>query len=161
MLHSIRTAAFATASAAIVLGAVSFTAQAKEASAVAAGFGQSGQAAAEETTAPTQQTAEVVTGGFASDTDAGTDDVLVDLTFTLINASIVDIHYVFVSPETSDNWGDDQLGQHILPSGYEIDLPVYGELDECFYDIQVISSYGESLEFWGVDLCEVTEVEVY
>ena len=80
--------------------------------------------------------------------------------FTIVNASYQDIFYVFVSPDTSDSWGNDVLEDYILPSGGYADIQMDGYGNHCYFDIQVASYSGETLEFWGVDLCTVSEVVV-
>ncbi|MEZ5670617.1 MAG: hypothetical protein R3F55_24915 [Alphaproteobacteria bacterium] len=80
--------------------------------------------------------------------------------FTVVNDSAQDIYYLFVSPQSSDNWGDDILGQSIIPAGDYVDVQMDNFGSECLFDIQVANAYGETLEFWGVDLCSVSQVVV-
>lgn len=81
--------------------------------------------------------------------------------FTIYNDSYSDIHYVFVSPDTSDNWGDDVLGHDILLAGYgaDIDMTAFG--NHCVFDVQIANEFGEVIEFWGVDFCSTSEIVVY
>lgn len=141
MLRTIRTAFVATAATAIAMTAASLSAQA----------GKVDLNTATETTPAAQTETTPVTQGFP----AGAQD------FVIVNESYYDIYYIFVSPDTSDTWGDDILGaESILPAGYELDVAVDGFDSHCIFDIQVVSEIGETLEFWGVDLCSVSEVVV-
>ena len=80
--------------------------------------------------------------------------------FTVVNQSGQDIYYIFVSPDYSDNWGDDVLAQNILPAGSTVDIRMDNFGSHCTFDIQVADRDGDALEFWGVDLCRVSQVVV-
>ena len=80
--------------------------------------------------------------------------------FTVYNDSAQDIYYIFVSPDYSEDWGNDVLADAILPAGTAFDIYMDGFGSHCFFDIQVANAYGETLEFWGVDLCSVSSVVI-
>lgn len=105
----------------------------------------------------TAAVATVAAAGFlaaAATAQAGQQD------FTVYNDSAQDIYYIFVSPDYSEDWGNDVLADAILPAGTAIDIQVDGFGSHCTFDIQVANAYGETLEFWGVDLCSVSSVYV-
>lgn len=41
----------------------------------------------------------------------------VEVDVVLINKSDWDIHHLFLSPTSDDDWGSDQLGEHVLEAG--------------------------------------------
>jgi hypothetical protein len=105
----------------------------------------------------TAAAATVAAAGFlaaAGSAQAGQQD------FTIYNDSVQDIYYIFVSPDYSDNWGNDVLADAILPAGAAVDIRMDGYGSHCTFDIQVANAYGDTLEFWGVNLCTVGAVYV-
>jgi len=79
--------------------------------------------------------------------------------FTLRNRSDVDISYVYVSASAQDDWGDDVLGEDILPAGDSVDI-TFDRFDgeTCNYDIKVVGSGGELGYLYKVDLCRISTV---
>ena len=75
------------------------------------------------------------------------------------NSGSVPLDDIRVSPDYSTRWGGDRLGAVVEPGdGVTLDLNDYA--NDCFFDIQVGDSNGGSREFWGVDLCTETQLEV-
>jgi hypothetical protein len=79
--------------------------------------------------------------------------------FTLVNNSSVDISFVYVSPTSVDDWGDDVMGTDTLSSGSSVDIS-FSKFDAslCSYDIKVVGSGGEQGFLYKVDLCSVSTV---
>lgn len=75
------------------------------------------------------------------------------------NSGSVPLSTLRVSPDYSTRWGDDQLGPTQLEPGDEVRVPLPDE-ENCFYDVQVGDTTGESREFWGVDVCNQRTLEV-
>ncbi len=80
--------------------------------------------------------------------------------FEVENASGMDIYYVYVSPDFSDNWGNDLLAEAILPTGgtMQVELNSYG--DHCMYDMLVIWEDGYQQDSYGIDLCQYDSIVV-
>ena len=75
------------------------------------------------------------------------------------NSGSVPLEAIRVSPDYSTRWGGDRLGAVIEPGdGVTVDLDEFA--NDCFFDIQVGDSNGGSREFWGVDVCTETHLEV-
>ena len=75
------------------------------------------------------------------------------------NSGSVPLDAIRVSPDYSTRWGDDRLGAVVQPGdGVTLNLNDYA--NDCFFDIQVNDANGDSREFWGVDLCTETHLEV-
>jgi hypothetical protein len=80
--------------------------------------------------------------------------------FTLINGSDgVVITHVYVAPSSSNDWGDDILGQDVLNPGESV-LIYFQRFDgaTCFYDIRVTGKNDEQGELYQVDLCSTDTV---
>lgn len=81
-----------------------------------------------------------------------------DPSFNLINRSSRVIYEAYASPSSDSNWGQDRLGQNIIPAGrsFVIRLPQ----GECNYDVRVVYERqgGPSEERRNVNLCNLTEL---
>ena len=74
--------------------------------------------------------------------------------FTILNDTGYDVHYIFISPDYSDDWEEDVLGdEEILPAGESYDVTFSGYGDHCSFDIRLVDEDGDSYTKWGVDLC--------
>lgn len=81
-----------------------------------------------------------------------------DPSFNLVNRSNRVIYEAYASPSSDSNWGQDRLGQNIVPAGrnFVIRLPQ----GECIYDLRVVYDRqgGPPEERRNVNLCNLTEV---
>lgn len=73
--------------------------------------------------------------------------------FTLVNETDFVVSYVYISPASSDEWGDDILTVDVLGAGDECDVYFNGH-DGCAWDIKAVASDGSSAVWSGIDLCE-------
>ena len=75
------------------------------------------------------------------------------------NATGEDLYYLFVSHSESDSWGDDMLGDEILPDGetYRVFL---SNQSSSIFDIQAKNEDGERFTYMGVDV-ETTDITVH
>ena len=78
------------------------------------------------------------------------------LQFTLINDSSQDVYYLYVSPSYSDDWGEDVLGEEIIPSGTASEIIIDDGSDTCEYDLLAIAPTEDEVEDYGLDLCEIS-----
>ena len=78
--------------------------------------------------------------------------------FTLHNDSSLDIDYVYVSPSASNFWGDDILGEDVLPSGEQVDITFDDPRTTCVWDIKAVAHDGSEGYIYNVDLCSVSDV---
>jgi hypothetical protein len=80
--------------------------------------------------------------------------------FVVRNNTSNDVHYIYVSPVTSNDWEEDVLGaDHILPAYTEVAIGMNGYGDQCYFDIKIVDASGYTQEYYGVDLCSVTYVD--
>jgi hypothetical protein len=79
--------------------------------------------------------------------------------FELINNTGQTIQQVYVSPSKDDDWGDDILGNDVLPAGRRVNI-TFGRFAEaaCYYDIKVITESGAEGRLDDVNLCEISTV---
>lgn len=93
-------------------------------------------------------------GGLAAGAQAQTGDP----SFNLVNRSGRTIYEAYASPSTDSNWGQDRLGQNVVPAGrsFVIRLPQ----GECIYDVRVVYDRqgGPAEERRNINLCNLTEL---
>lgn len=101
---------------------------------------------------------QVVFGGTARAPAAGGGQAAGnDPSFRLVNRTGRTIERAFASPSADNNWGQDRLGQHLLPNGryLTIRLPADGN---CEYDVRVIYQGGGEDEQRRLNTCARNEV---
>ena len=95
-------------------------------------------------------------GGLAAPAQAQTGDP----SFNLVNRSNRVIYEAYASPSSDSNWGQDRLGNNMVPAGrsFVIRLPQ----GECIYDVRVVydRAGGPSEERRNINLCNVTELRL-
>ena len=80
-----------------------------------------------------------------------------DSTFALANRSGRQVNEIYFSSSSNDNWGNDRLGQNVLPNGTSRQFrPSPGGN----YDFRIVFDNGQAVERRGVDLCAVSTVTV-
>lgn len=93
-------------------------------------------------------------GGLAAGAQAQTGDP----SFNLVNRSGRVIYEAYASPATDSNWGQDRLGQNVVPAGrsFVVRLPQ----GECIYDVRVVYDRqgGPAEERRNINLCNLTEL---
>lgn len=73
-----------------------------------------------------------------------------DSVVTLVNESAWDIHHLYLSSTSDEEWGPDQLGDHVIGSGENFEL--HGvPCDD--YDVKIVDEDGDSCVVGGVTLC--------
>jgi hypothetical protein len=85
----------------------------------------------------------VALDGFVTWRVTGGDGETVSL--TIVNGSPVDVGYVYLTPNRSDQWGDDLLGDHAIASGER--LRVIG-IGQGIYDVRAEDSNQNVLGTW-------------
>jgi len=81
--------------------------------------------------------------------------------FVLHNETGVEIHELYVSPVTTDDWEDDVLGVDTLPDGDSVKV-VFDDRDKhAHWDLKVVDSKGNSIEWNDLNLVEISEVTLH
>ena len=84
----------------------------------------------------------------------GNDDVIEGLYVNIYNNTSVDIWYLYMSPQSSDSWEEDVLGENdILPAWDELSVDLDG-YNECMWDFKAVFADDEEVELYEVNVCE-------
>ncbi|WP_439816502.1 hypothetical protein [Zavarzinia sp. CC-PAN008] len=82
--------------------------------------------------------------------------------FRLINQTGYEIHQVYVSPNTTNDWEEDVLGQDTLANGDAVDISFSRDSKPCMWDLKVIYTVDGSDAIWtNIDLCTVSAVTIH
>jgi|ERR1039457_5375766 hypothetical protein len=81
--------------------------------------------------------------------------------FTVHNKTGVEIHKLHISPHSSDEWGEDILGQDTLASGESVHIKFSRSEKAAHWDLKVEDSEGHSIEWESLNLLEISEVTLY
>jgi hypothetical protein len=79
--------------------------------------------------------------------------------FTMVNNSSSTIEYLYVSPTSWNDWGNDVLGSTVLLPYRRVNVTFSRfRAGNCLYDIKVITRAGRSSMLKSVNLCTTTTV---
>ncbi|HEV2866361.1 MAG TPA: hypothetical protein VGX37_07585 [Allosphingosinicella sp.] len=78
--------------------------------------------------------------------------------FTIVNHTGQAIMTLNVSPTTQNSWGPDILGVDVLGADEQADISFDNSEDECMWDIRVTYEDGDTGDWRGINLCEITTV---
>jgi len=81
--------------------------------------------------------------------------------FTVHNETGVEIHELYVSPVTTDDWEDDVLGRDTLPDGESVKITFDDRDKHVHWDLKVVDSKGNSIEWHDPNLIEISEVTLH
>jgi hypothetical protein len=84
-----------------------------------------------------------------------------DQDFTLNNKTGVEIHKLQIAPHSSDEWGEDILGQDTLADGDSLDIKFGRHETSAHWDLRIEDSKGNSLEWESLDLLTISEVTLH
>ncbi len=96
-----------------------------------------------------------IVGTFSSAALAGDQD------FTVDNATGVDIHQLYVSPHSTNDWEEDILGQDVLPAGDSVEIAFSRSEDEEMWDLRVTDSDGNAIVWENLNLLEISNVTLH
>jgi hypothetical protein len=80
-----------------------------------------------------------------------------DRDVTIANRSEHPIVELYVSPASTDSWGDDRLGDDVLDVGRKKLLPL-GRLRDCGFDVLAVYDDATREEVHGINLCRTRQV---
>jgi hypothetical protein len=81
--------------------------------------------------------------------------------FTLHNQTGVEIHELYVSPHSSDDWEEDVLGKDTLPSGESVEITFSPKEKAKLWDLKVVDGKGNSIVWESLNLLEISEVTLH
>ena len=80
--------------------------------------------------------------------------------FVLVNQTGYTIQQVYVSPSDTRSWEEDVLGDDVLMDGDRGTIRFDRAEDTCIWDLKAVYEDGETAEWQGFDLCEVSVVAI-
>ena len=80
----------------------------------------------------------------------------IELDFTLVNKTGVDIYKVYISPSEQDDWGKDVLDIDVLEDGESVELEFDEEEEAELWDLKVEDEDGTAIIWERLDLTEIT-----
>lgn len=81
--------------------------------------------------------------------------------FLLHNETGVEIHSLYVSPHSSDEWGEDVLGKDTLADGESLKITFDDREKHVHWDLKVTDSKDNSIEWTDLNLTEISEVTLH
>ena len=81
--------------------------------------------------------------------------------FILHNKTGVEIHRVYVSPHSADEWGEDILGRDTLDDGESVEITFSREDTAAHWDLRVEDKQGNSITWENLNLFKISEVTLY
>lgn len=81
--------------------------------------------------------------------------------FVLHNQTGVEIHSLYVSPHSTDDWEEDILGKDTLASGDSLKITFEDRDKHVHWDLKVTDKEGNSLEWYDLNLVEIEEVTLH
>ena len=81
--------------------------------------------------------------------------------FLLHNATGVEIHEVYVSPHSSDDWEEDILGKDTLPDGESVKITFEDREKHVHWDLKITDGKGNSIEWTDLNLIEISELTLH
>ena len=81
--------------------------------------------------------------------------------FVLHNETGVEIHEVYVSPVTADDWEEDVLGKDPLANGESVKITFDDRDKHSHWDLKVVDAKGNGIEWHDLNLVEISEVTLH
>jgi len=81
--------------------------------------------------------------------------------FVLHNQTGVEIHSLYVSPHSADDWEEDILGKDTLAAGDSLKITFDDRDKHVHWDLKVTDKEGNSLEWYDLNLIEIDEVTLH
>ena len=78
--------------------------------------------------------------------------------FTLVNDTGADIHQLFISQTSADDWQEDVLGTGLLKDGESADITFSGDDETAFWDIKVVDGEGTEIVWVKLNLKKISQV---
>lgn len=81
--------------------------------------------------------------------------------FVLHNETGVEIHELYVSPHSSNNWGEDVLGQDTLAPGASVKIAFDDQEKTVKWDLKVADGNKHTIEWENLDLSKISEATLH
>jgi hypothetical protein len=84
-----------------------------------------------------------------------------DQDFTLVNRTGVEIHKLYASPHSSDDWEEDILGRDTLADGDKVDITFSRHEKAAHWDLRIEDSHENAITFQNLNLKEISQVVLH
>ena len=81
--------------------------------------------------------------------------------FTLHNQTGVEIHELYVSPHSSDDWEEDILGEDTLPAGESVDIKFNRAETAAEWDLRIEDKQGNAIEWENLNLLKISKLTLH
>lgn len=81
--------------------------------------------------------------------------------FVLHNETGTEIHELYVSPHSANEWGEDVLGRDTLPAGESVKITFDDQEKQVKWDLKVADEKKHSIEWQNLDLSKISEVTIH
>ena len=81
--------------------------------------------------------------------------------FVLHNSTGVEIHSLYVSPHSKNDWEEDILGQATLRPGDSVKVTFEDRDQHVHWDLKVTDKNGNALEWYDLNLVEIGDVTLH
>ena len=81
--------------------------------------------------------------------------------FVLHNETGVEIHELYVSPHSSNDWGKDILGQVTLKPGESVKITFDDRAKDGKWDLKVADANKHTIEWENLDLSKISEATLH
>jgi hypothetical protein len=81
--------------------------------------------------------------------------------FVLHNETGVEIHELYVSPTTTDDWEKDVLGVDTLAAGDSVKVTFEDREHHAKWDMKIVDGKGNSIEWENLNLIEISDVTLH
>lgn len=81
--------------------------------------------------------------------------------FTVVNKTGIEIYALYVSPNNSDDWGDDILGADTLENNDELDIVFARQEKATFWDIRIEDKDGNYVVWNKFNLRKISQVTLF
>lgn len=78
--------------------------------------------------------------------------------FTVVNKTGIEIYALYVTPNNSDDWGDDILGADTLPNNNELDIVFARKEKATYWDIRIEDADGNFIEWDKFNLRKISKI---
>lgn len=81
--------------------------------------------------------------------------------FMVVNKTGIEIYALYVTPNNSDDWGDDILGADTLPNNNELDIVFARKEKATYWDIRIEDADGNYIEWDKFNLRKISKITLY
>jgi hypothetical protein len=81
--------------------------------------------------------------------------------FTLINKTGLVINELYVGPSSSEDWGEDILGQDTLDDGASTEIVFSPRTRSAKWDLRVVDENGKAYSWYNINLLEISQITLY